>query len=40
MDILKAAISANLASSTRLAFNKLLSNPASVLDRYLIAMVI
>lgn len=40
MDILKAGISANLAYSTRLAFDKLLSNPASVPDRHLLAMVI
>ena len=40
MDIIKAGISANLAYSTRLAFDKLLSNPASVPDRHLLAMVI
>ena len=40
MDILKVAISANLASSTRLAFDKLLSNLAYVPDRHLTAMVI
>ena len=40
MDVLKAGISANLAYSTRLALDKLLSNPASVPDRHLLAMFI